>query len=388
MWVEQYNVWLEGDKKEVLEKSKVEQKELSDEKLESITNHEFLRISLDKRLQYITKNHIKSEDLTKEKLRISNLEFTFTFDWVYNRELWLKTTAGQVLPSEVREVTSNGIIYKRSWLKWEFFSEDNRRLIINQWTKIENIKIWDITKIEKQDNQKIKQYLEKHPENQKYSDIVDEAIKRDIDPKVAILVFSEKVKDLSLVSMERKVLLEDMFTEFDRLRPWITMWNWKILKNWKYPDELVVNLLKKFGWENWKQKAEKYWIKDSEIKRVENLNSPKYLSLSEKNYILSKVPYDIKKSIESVFPVDEVENAILVAYWESWFKLNAKRDFYKNPGGWNDLGLFQINDKYHPEVRNINWQNPEENVRLAYKIFKQAWNSWKPWYAARKIGLA
>ena len=379
---------INSPKQDILKKSKVEQKELSDEKLQNITNNEFLAISPENRLQYITKNHIKSNDLIKDKLRISNLEFSFTFDWKFNRELWIKTTAGQVLPSEVREVESNWIIYKRSWLKWEFFTDSNRRLIINEATKLDNIKIWDISEIKKQDNQKIKEYLEKHPENQSFKDIIEESIKRDIDPDFSILVFWEKLKNLSLLSMDRKVLLEEMFTEFDRLRPGISMWNWKILENWKYPDELVIKLLKEFGWESWRKKAEKYWIKDSEIKRVEKLHSPKYLSLSEKNYILSRVPYDIKSSIESVFPENEVENAILVAYGESWFKINAKRDAYKNPGGWNDLGLFQINDKYHPEIRKYNWRNPEENTKLAYKIFKQAWNSWKPWYAARKIGLA
>jgi len=179
-----------------------------------------------------------------------------------------------------------------------------------------------------------------------------------------------------------------MFTEFDRLRPSIAMWNWKKLSNWKYPNQLVIELFKKFWGENWRQKVLDYWIPEKEIKRIEILNYPRYLSLNEKNKILSRVPFDIKKAIESIFPSNEVENAILVTYWESWFKVDNFRSAYKNPGGGNDLWLFQINDKYHPEVRNINWKDPKENAKLAYKIFKQAWNSWKPWYAARKIWLA
>jgi len=386
--MEKFEKYIDNPKQNILEKSKVEQRELSDEKLMTITNREFLAISTDKRLQYITKNNIKSEDLTKEKLRITNLEFSFTFNWKFNRELWLKTTAWQVLPLEVREVVNNWIIYKRAWLEWEFFTEDNRRLIINEWTKLNDIKIWDISEIKKQDNKKIKEYLNKYPENNSYSDIVNEAIKRNIAPDFAILVFWEKLKDLSLLSIERKVLLEDMFTEFDRLRPSIAMWNWKKLSNWKYPNQLVIELFKKFWGENWRQKVLDYWIPEKEIKRIEILNYPRYLSLNEKNKILSRVPFDIKKAIESIFPSNEVENAILVTYWESWFKVDNFRSAYKNPGGGNDLWLFQINDKYHPEVRNINWKDPKENAKLAYKIFKQAWNSWKPWYAARKIWLA
>jgi len=157
--MEKFEKYIDNPKQNILEKSKVEQRELSDEKLMTITNREFLAISTDKRLQYITKNNIKSEDLTKEKLRITNLEFSFTFNWKFNRELWLKTTAWQVLPLEVREVVNNWIIYKRAWLEWEFFTEDNRRLIINEWTKLNDIKIWDISEIKKQDNKKIKEYL-------------------------------------------------------------------------------------------------------------------------------------------------------------------------------------------------------------------------------------
>jgi hypothetical protein len=32
---------------------------------------------------------------------VADLEFTFTFDGQYNQELYLETTAGQVLPNEV-----------------------------------------------------------------------------------------------------------------------------------------------------------------------------------------------------------------------------------------------------------------------------------------------
>jgi hypothetical protein len=41
-------------------------------------NREFLTIPLERRLQYITKNNIKSENISNKTKK--SLEFTFTFD--------------------------------------------------------------------------------------------------------------------------------------------------------------------------------------------------------------------------------------------------------------------------------------------------------------------
>ncbi len=147
---------------------------------------------------------------------------------------------------------------------------------------------------------------------------------------------------------------------------------------------------------------EQQWKTRKEILHIINdRNKPKFIKYEKKykvlwlnnrkidvKHILDKVPDNIKRTIEAIFPRSEVKNAILVAYFESWFDTNAVREYYKNPAGWNDLWLFQINDKYHPEVRKYNWRNPEINTKLAYNIYKESWNSWGPWHAARKIWLA
>jgi len=68
------------EKQDVISESKNEQNNLSKEKLQSMDNREFLSISKKKRLQYITRNNINSNDLVKKDLRIKNLEFSFTFN--------------------------------------------------------------------------------------------------------------------------------------------------------------------------------------------------------------------------------------------------------------------------------------------------------------------
>jgi len=64
----------------IIDSSKIEQKQLSNEKLQSLTNNDFLKIPKENRLKYITQNNITSNDLLKDNLRIKNIDFNFTFD--------------------------------------------------------------------------------------------------------------------------------------------------------------------------------------------------------------------------------------------------------------------------------------------------------------------
>jgi hypothetical protein len=81
------------DSSDIINDSKLEQKKLSNEKLQSLSNNDFLRIPKENRLQYITNNKITTNDLIKKDLRIKNIEFNFTFENKFNRDLWIKTTA-------------------------------------------------------------------------------------------------------------------------------------------------------------------------------------------------------------------------------------------------------------------------------------------------------
>ena len=117
---------------------RVEIKKISPEEisqLKGIDNKKFLEIPEEKRLKYITKDAVDSAEVAN--WNVKNLEFTFTFDWQFNRELYLKTTAWQVLPKEVWEIKVWWEIYSRNNIKWEFFTPDNKRLKIHEWTKIE-----------------------------------------------------------------------------------------------------------------------------------------------------------------------------------------------------------------------------------------------------------
>jgi len=61
------------------------------EKLKTISSREFLKIPENERLRYITKSQIDTTKISSGEVK--EIEFNFTFDSRFNRELYLKTTA-------------------------------------------------------------------------------------------------------------------------------------------------------------------------------------------------------------------------------------------------------------------------------------------------------
>ena len=287
-----------------------ERRELSDEVLKTMSNNEFLKISSEKRLQYVTKNHIDSSSVASWE--VNDLEFTFIFDDVHNEALYKKTTAWQVLPDEVRSVVSKWVTYSRTWLKWEFFTESNKRLIIRERTKIEKIETWDISEIQEKNSKATSEYIKNNPESKHFSDIIEEAYDRDIDPEFAILAFSNKVKDLAVMDISRPVIIEEMFTEFDRKRVKIPMWNWKLLSNGKYPDEMAGRILKEFGGVDWRKNAILYWISEEKIKVVE-----KQIQASFESLDLSNLPSWVKWLLDVIASKESGWNYNAI-YWNAW----------------------------------------------------------------------
>lgn len=231
--------------------------------LKTLENKDFLSIPFEKRLQYITANHTDTADVSSWKVK--NLEFSFTFDWEFNRELYFKTTAWQVLPQEVWEVSLWGKVFSRAWLEWEFFSW-NERLVIKEWTSIEIWKLRTQDEMEKamtQNLNKTESFLANNPWVNR--EIVLEAYNRWIDPDFAVKTFSHLIEWVAKENIPQ--VLEDAFTEFDRYR-----WSYNIsneLVDWKYSDRLALGLFMKFT-PNWEESAESYWISKQSIETAKS----------------------------------------------------------------------------------------------------------------------
>lgn len=51
-----------------------------------------------------------------------------------------------------------------------------------------------------------------------------------------------------------------------------------------------------------------------------------------------------------------------------------------NSDGSHDWGLWQINDRAHPNLMSsYDWSDPDENWSMAYIVYTDAGNSWTPW---------
>ncbi|MDD3793746.1 MAG: hypothetical protein PHI37_02955 [Candidatus Gracilibacteria bacterium] len=260
------------------------------EKLKTISSREFLKIPENERLRYITKLQIDSTKISSGEIK--EMEFNFTFDSKFNRELYLKTTAGQVLPKEVREVKVGDETYTRVGLKGEFFNSKNTRLTIHQDTKLEISKLGDVKELEMQ-NQNIftsfksenkankdsgKDYIDLETIN--YDDLLKGAIDKGIDPGFAIFAFGDEIKSLTLLSIDRQVKLEDLLTTYYRVKNNFPEWNGNILEESEQRDNFVLALLKETS-SNWKEKAKDYGIKEEKIERYSrNVNQKISFDLS------------------------------------------------------------------------------------------------------------
>lgn len=99
------------------------------------------------------------------------------------------------------------------------------------------------------------------------------------------------------------------------------------------------------------------------------------------------VPQDsIKSYVGKYFKTPEDQQRMLGIIQRESAGTNAFRDKSKNPGGGNDWGLSQINDKYHPNyfTGNYDMTNPEQNIKAASEIAYGSKNGWSAWNASSK----
>jgi hypothetical protein len=86
----------------------------------------------------------------------------------------------------------------------------------------------------------------------------------------------------------------------------------------------------------------------------------------------------VRQAAARYFPADQVDTAVAVAHAES--SLNPDPPNPPVVGGHKMLGLWQINSGAHVDlVAGKDWKNPGVNAWMAYQIWHDAGDSWKPW---------
>jgi len=308
-----------------------------------ISNNDFLKYTAkDQRLEKITKPPKEAKDVKSG----DDIRFTFTFENKLNENLYLKTTAGQVLPSEVREVELDWVNYFRNSIWWEFFTTNNERLTIHEWTQIKIWKIWtpeEMIKMLKENELKVAEYLKQNTEVN--SKIVSESINRWIDPKFAVMTFSDLIK-WKTDENEIDVILEDAFTEFDRIRWQVeSSWKMEIVKEWqqwRYDENLVINLLKVlFPW-LWKEKAISNWFSEKEIDNFESVSNTKI--------DFSALNWDTNKMISETWK-------------ELWINEKLIKSILMQESSWNMAATRFEKHVYDRELKK--WNSPETAKLLA-----------------------
>lgn len=247
------------------------------EEMLEITSIDFISKPFDSRLKYVTIWNIETEEVKNGNIK--ELEINFSFNGRFNRQLYLNTTAGMILPNEVREVSVNWVNYSRNEnaLKWEFFDKNWKRLIISDETKITIVSLENKVNLEKKFFSKL-DLTKFSKESDK--EIAIESEKRWIPLEIALWLFSEemwKIEDKKF----REILLEELFVEIDR-RKWDFVNKYKkspIKSDWKFSLEFLSFL---FDVDNsaYEKTSKSYGYNDVEINQTKKERETRVLNYS------------------------------------------------------------------------------------------------------------
>lgn len=101
--------------------------------------------------------------------------------------------------------------------------------------------------------------------------------------------------------------------------------------------------------------------------------------------ILAHYKQPASRSLDVHIPKSEMSSRVIraasIMLAESGGKTDAFRPAAQNPGGGNDRGLWQINDKAHPDVSDQAAFDPTTSTEIAYQL-SQGFKSWGPWHGS------
>ena len=399
--------------------------------MKNISSTEFLQKPFSERLKYVTIWNIDSTAVSNGKIK--ELEINFSFDGKFNRQLYLNTTAGMILPLEVREVEVNWVTYSRNNLKWEFFSTNWKRLIIKDETKILIKKLVSKEDLDKEFKSKIDLSKYKNPIDK---EIAIEAEKRWISESLALKLFSSVLKEAP--DNLKSALLEDLFTEIDRKRwyyadkfgensvekdwkfsinflSYLSEWN-KIIfeesaKGYGYSDEQIKkakvfdeDLLKY----DWKLNLEAFaWldVKTEDVQKIREMK--RFYPWSHETVILFKIAAKVawlpwiwatNSNLHYILWKESNWKVGVLNYTAKSMSLNQFKSMALNSNSKNPMwlkstasGLWQLLlsnvDIFYPSWRKWIWDPIEEAVWFMRYIKDRYWNPdiaksvyWKMWY--------
>jgi hypothetical protein len=237
--------------------------------------------------------------------------------------MYMYTTAGQVLPNEVRSIESNGKIYERMGISGEFFdTQDNKRLIVKEWTHIQVSKLAnesDLKEISAQNKEAYSKFVSEHKEYQgeKYQPLVEMAIEKWIEPELFIISAERRVEEFREGPLDKSEI-EDLATDIHRSLSWSTKWTGK------YTLETATKIFRYTNPTTWKEWLEKYGFKKEEIAEYDAKNP------DTRSYKLGDMEDFIPA--EYSLPAEKSESGTTLCSRTAF--MNLERMGVKNPPRW------------------------------------------------------
>lgn len=357
--------WVKTKSEKISEKIKwikdSEWNEISIDKLSKMETSELLKMEVSDRLNLVTAWDKKIE--RGELKEWKEIEFNFSQNGNKNENLYLNTSAGQVLPVEIWTVNVGGVEYQRHWYEWEFFNDKWERLLIDDWTKItiwkprtgEEIKeiAWKITedynKLTKElgiDTKKIKEW------DKEKLDIIRESLKKWLSQSEIKTILDWNYQDLNKIEpLSRK---KEVFkTLMDLKNKGVLDWD----VSWKKIDRKELETF-----------AEKYWI-PADAMWIWSGWHPEYTSQTPPNLNFPEwTPEQLKKTINA-------------AMWELWVHENS----WKADKFFHETWFPNLDARSTPWCAAfINWALKEWWLEwtwsnLAKSFIKWAWK-WHVWF--------
>lgn len=378
---------------------------LSNQKLQTISHQEFLEFSDDAKLQSISRN-ISGEKFTTQEIisgEISDIKFLFSFEKdeignePINRKLWLKTTAGQVMPNAVSKIMCEWKEYSRNNLEWEFFTQEGKRLLIHHNTHIQITEIRSeeqIQEIAQKNDEKTQEFLKENTQVDKK--IASESIKRWFDPNFIMKIFAWLFIDFWKMTW---AMQEDAFTQIDREIG-------KINQSWINIDK---NNLDEFS----QAKIEKNITNKQNIENNEFWDFPELDALAKQMGIVypeflyaiwqneSSCGTDVDPRHESrgrtSYGMFQILNTNLTWEWEKYLTVLKKNPFDVEANIWalrhfiennpalvsaiNNQDYYQVasiyNGRWFETLANKNWWTPyDEKLKNAVSHYRSQFSEW------------
>ncbi len=381
--------------------------------LKTLTPDQLLRKDENERLRFVTQGGISAEKLASGESK----EITFNFDEAGNKELYLKTTAGQVLPPNVRQVVASGskqdgsTIFTRRGYNGEFFSPSGARLKIHNGTTIKvvegeegfvaNNKLEEFKSTFTKDVKAVLEEAGIKEDSEGYerlSRATEMAALKGVDLRIALaLAKSDTFKGVSDEDFPAK--FEEVLTQAHRLQNGMS--ETQIMKDGKLNLNLAQQWLSRYITDRDQLKSllselkgsdgETYYTEE-DLRALENIEVAAGKKLSgEQAYALAA----------KYFPTEPVDKVVAIMIGESGLDPRAGNNYQAGHTGLMQIsglhrdglikdGIIDPNRDYREQL-----YDPETNMAAARWVFnKQGWGAWeagpnhKPGYYAQNLARA